>query len=492
MDAKHERDQAEGASDARLEDLVQSSNDAIIAKTLAGRVISWNPGAERIFGYAASEAIGQLMINFIPLERREEETEILTRIGRGERVEAFETVRVRKDGSLVDVSVALSPIRDREGRVVGASKIARDITDRKRMEARLLATVRELQDIKTALDEHSIVAITDPRGRIVYVNDKFCAISKYARAELMGRDHRIINSGHHTADFFRELWQTIAAGRTWHGEIRNRAKDGSHYWVETTIYPCLNPAGQPIQYIAVRTDITQVKADEARLEAYAADLAEKNLALKTSRRLEREMLAISEKERQRIGADLHDGVGQQLTAIELMCVGLKDDARAFDPLLGQRIDQIGAMLRETVAQTRALARGLSPLDEQPEAFQNGLANLAQRASTLGRLRCRVECESTRPVGDRTAADHLFRIAQEAVHNAIKHSEASEVVLRWREKDGLRRLEISDNGKGLPKHRSAGLGLGIMNFRAEEIGAKLTIKSKPGHGVTVVCTAPSPP
>lgn len=211
------------------------------------------------------------------------------------------------------------------------------------------------------------------------------------------------------------------------------------------------------------------------------------------KRLETEIMAASERECQRIGADLHDGLGQQLTALELMCTALKEDA-AGNPDLAKRLGTMGKMLREAIAQTRSLARGLVPVGSEADALQNGLTELAGRINALGRVRCGFDCPDTIILSDPFVAGHLYRIAQEAANNAVKHSRAKKVTIQLIRNNDTLLLEVADDGSGLAKNRPAqrgGIGLGVMQHRASAIGAELTVVSKRGEGVTIRCILPFP-
>ena len=154
-----------------------------------------------------------------------------------------------------------------------------EITERLRAEGAKEQVLRDLADQKFALDQHAIVATTDVRGTITYVNEKFCSISKYSKDELIGQNHRILNSGHHPQDFFQKMYHAIANGQVWRGEICNRAKDGSIYWVDTTIVPLLETDGKPRQYLAIRADITERKREEETREHLAAVVASSDDAI---------------------------------------------------------------------------------------------------------------------------------------------------------------------------------------------------------------------
>lgn len=500
----------------QLAAIIDSSDDAIISKTLEGIITSWNPGAERMFGYAAHEAVGKPMLMLFPPDRVNEEQEILTRIRHGERMEHFETARVRKDGGRIDVSVTISPIKDSHGRIVGASKIARDITEQKRSEQRLLDTVREMKDIRAALDEHSIVAITDGQGRITYVNDKFCSISKYTREELLGKDHRIINSRHHPKEFFKVLWTTIGGGGVWHGEIKNRAKDGSFYWVATTIFPRLNPAGVPVQYISIRTDITQRKADEAELQRFAADLAEKNKELETivytvSHDLRSPLVNVQGFGKQlnracdKIIAAVAAGRDGQVSASELKApveVAIPQALRFINAGVNKMEMLLNGLLR--FSRLGRIAFTIQPLDMNEMISEILAAMRFQIDDTHAEVHvaplpgCR---------GDRVQTSQAFA---NLLDNAIKYRDPFRP-LRIRVagsfKDGMAVYTVADNGIGIaPGHQGKafeifhrlnpdsgsgeGLGLTIAQRVLEREGGKIWIESQEGVGSTFYVALPA--
>ena len=234
--------------------------DAILVADDTGTYLRANAAASTLLGLPPDEIIGRKLSDFTPPSRASE-VEKLWRdfLADGTQKGVFDIER--PDGTTIVVEYA-AKAHVLPGRHLS---IVRDVTARARSEQALKQSLKEITDNKFALDESTIVAITDQHGHITYANDKFCQISKYPCEELLGQDHRIINSGYHPKEFIRDLWMTIASGKVWHGEIKNRAKDGSYYWVNTTIVPFLNAEGKPYQYVAIRSDITERKRAEERL-----------------------------------------------------------------------------------------------------------------------------------------------------------------------------------------------------------------------------------
>ena len=241
--------------------LLDLTQDAIMVRDAEDRITFWNRAAETMYGWTKEEALGQNLHDLLktwfpePLEKIAAD---LMRDGHW----AGELWHTRRDGTTIVVTSRWVLERAEPPRILETNT---DVSERRRSEEELRESVRELADLKFALDESSIVAFTDQRGRITYVNDKFCEISKYSREELIGQDHRIINSSYHPKEYIRNLWRTIARGRVWRGELRNRAKDGSIYWVDTTIVPFLDDRGKPFQYVAIRYEITDRKKAEEEL-----------------------------------------------------------------------------------------------------------------------------------------------------------------------------------------------------------------------------------
>jgi len=330
-----ERKQAELARD-QLAAIVECSSDAILSKTPEGIITSWNKGAEKMFGYAAAEIVGRSVSILLPVAYDDGLGSVFERLQREEAIESFETVRMRKDGHMVHVSLTFSAIKDAAGHITGISAIMQDISERKRLEA--------------------------------------------------------------------------------------------------------------------------------------------------------EILHISEYEQRRIAEDLHDGVGQQLGGISFLSEALKKNLEAQASPEAGTAARISNLLTVAVAETRSLARGLHPVMAEANGLMSALEDLATRVTDLFKVSCRFECPQAVLVVDNTKATHLYRIAQEAITNAIKHGRAQQIEIRLSTTTEQITMTVSDDGVGLQTaaRQPKGMGLRIMNHRASMIGGTVILQKKHGGGTEMVC------
>jgi len=254
--------------------LLEALPDALVIVDNSGAIVFVNKQTKKMFCYSRDELLGAELEILMPERFRKSHHHYRNGYFSGPQTRpmgsGLELYGMKKDGTEFPVDISLSPFLD-GARALSIASI-RDLSELKHVTKKLQEKVRELANFKSALDEHAILAITDPQGIITYVNDKFCTISKFSREELLGQDHRIINSGYHSKEFWREVWTTVGRGKVWKGEVRNRAKDGTYYWVDATIVPFLDEKGKPVQYVAIRTEITARKTAEEEREKLIGEL----------------------------------------------------------------------------------------------------------------------------------------------------------------------------------------------------------------------------
>lgn len=242
------------------------NSSAIVAFTdETGKITNVNDKFTEIAGYSRDELIGKdhRVINS-GHHPKEFFANLWMTISSGQ-IWRGEVKNKRKDGGFYWVDSTIIPIKDTKGKITGYIAIRYDVTHRKDVEFSLTKALSESAFYKSAIDQSAIVAMTDKFGVINYANDFFCRISGYTRDELIGQDHRILNSGKMPPDFFKYMWTEIKAGRVWRGEVCNKAKDGRFYWVDTVVIPFMDQMGQPEKFIAIRSDITQRKISEEQL-----------------------------------------------------------------------------------------------------------------------------------------------------------------------------------------------------------------------------------
>ena len=465
---------------ALLAAVVESSNDAIITKDLNGIITSWNGGAQNIFGYTREEAIGNSVTMLMPPDRVNEEPQILERIRRGEKVGHFETVRRRKDGTLIDVSLTISPLRNARGEIFGASKVARDITERKRTHgdlARLAAIVETSDDA---------IITKDLNGIITSWNRGAEQIFGYTAEEAIGRSITMLMPEDRT-DEEPEILNRIRNGeRVDHYETVRRRKDGTRVNISLSVSPLHDETGRIVGASKIARDITE------RLRAYEA--------MRQKETMER-IIAAQEAERNRIARDLHDHLGQKVTGLRLMVGTLLDRCDGFGKHSGEldRLKDLAAQIDQDVG---FLSWELRPTEVEVVGLPDAMNSFVREWSKQYKIKADFhyngqENEIAPPSLPRDVETHLYRILQEALNNVLKYAEATNVnvVLRVRSHDVM--LTIEDDGVGFDRAAAEtrrlegrhGFGLVGMSERAELMRGTLNIDTSPGRGTTLVVSVP---
>jgi PAS domain S-box-containing protein len=348
--------------------------------------------------------------------------------------------------------------------------VTRRALEQLQKERRLAEAEAQVHLVRSVVEQgFSAVLIADadlPDPRIVYINPAFARITGHAPEQAVGRRLSTLASLANVHERLRTGWPEGA--RFLEETSTYRTVEGER-WGEWRVGPVQDQTGEITNWLVIFRDITERK------------------------RLEQELLEISDQERRRIGQDLHDGLCQHLAGIELKSQVLAQKLSTRSKAAAGRAAEIARHVREAIGQTRSLARGLSPVTLESEGLASALHELAANAEGMFTLACAVECVGSVVITAPATLTHLYRIAQEAVSNAIKHGKASRVLIRLESSPARTVLRVTDDGSGFPESapKSNGMGLRIMRYRASMIGGALSINRGPAGGTTVTCSVANP-
>ena len=463
------------ALEGQLASIVEWSEDAIIGKSLDGVIRSWNGGAERIFGYSAAEAVGRNISLIIPEERLAEEDDVMARIRRGEPVPHFETVRRARDGRRVDISLSVSPIRDAQARVIGASKVARDITRHKQAaaeaehmrsalsttQARLAAIVDSAMDAVITVDEKQSIVLFNRAAEQVFGVPREQAIGSGLDRLIPARfrgGHR-----HHVEEFGRTGVTSRRMGDV--TTLWGLRQDGAEFPIEASISQATE-SGRHF-YTVILRDITLRKQHEDELRRQQQELRE----------LSARVLEAREEEKTLIARELHDELGQLLTALKMDLSWMRERLDAGP--LAEKAGEMNALLDQTVSATRRISANLRPLMLDDLGLADAAAWLVDDFGKRSGIGC-----SYRQTGDgaldevsKPVATTMYRALQESLTNIGRHSGARNAWVILGVEGSLVSLEVEDDGRGISPEdvaKARSLGLKGMRERVAYLGGSFEV------------------
>lgn len=482
----------EELTNALLSAIVKGSEDAIISKDLDSIITSWNESAERMFGYTAEEAIGRPITIIFPENRLDEEDEIISRIKRGERIDHVETKRKRKDGSLLDVSLTISPIKDSEGNIVGASKIARDITEKKRAEEKLRRSRNRLRTT-LQIDTVGVIFWGGDNFTIQEVNDAFLEMSGYDRKEITGKNWREL-----TPEEFYPVSEKGVANlkERKHPEPYEKQyirKDGTRWW--GLCAPRRIDDKEVVEFVL---DITERKKANEKLEALNETLEEQvekrtrklQAYQKQLRYLASQLNKAEERERQRLASELHDHLGQMLTVAKMKVDSLHSHQASTE------VEELKEVIDDALKYNQNLMTELKPppvLDK--EDVTEVIYWTAKKMEKKG-LDISVEDDGRpKPVNEEIRLV-LHQSVRELLQNVKKHAGTDKVSMSLaREKRNIK-ITIKDKGKGfdvdgnsMTTAEDGKFGLFNIKERLDWHGGGFDVESESGKGTKAMVYAP---
>jgi PAS domain S-box-containing protein len=444
--------------------IVESAEDAIASVTLDGVIASWNAGAQRIFGYTESEAVGKSVTILVPPERPDEENKILETLMAGGRIDQFETVRVRKTGERINVSVSISPIKELTGKIVGFSGISRNITERKRAEERL----REYE--KAVEGAEDMIGVVDREYRFLLANRQYLRMRNLTREQVVGRFIPDVLG--------KEVFETVIKPKLdecFQGKVVRYEMKFS--------YPTVGERDLMLSYFPIEADNGTID----RAACILHDITDRKQAEDALSAMTRKLIEAQEQERSRIGRELHDDISQRLGLLAIELEQLRNNPVEVS-------NSIQQLLQETTAlsdDVQALSHELHSSKLEYLGVVSGMKNWCREFSERQKMEVDFRSDVSRPLPFDIGLS-LFRVLQEALNNAFKHSGVKRVEVQVAEQSNEVHLLVRDPGKGFDieaARQGNGLGLTSMQERIRLINGTIAFESIPMVGTTIHVRVP---